>query len=78
MSTDNLKIDSKVMDRFRKILTDKHGKYHGLLTPEATKAIDEYCNRLEAEGIKKEDVQQDAASSRDAREELTSSEEQSL
>ena len=77
MSTDNLKIDSQTMNRFRNILTQKFGKYHGLLTPEATKAIDEYCDRLEAEDDKDDDVQHVAASSRDAREELTSSEVES-
>ncbi len=49
MSTDNLKIESDKMDRFRILLTRKHGRYHGLLTEEGSQAIDEYCDRLEKE-----------------------------
>ncbi len=49
MSTDNLKIESDTMDRFRILLTRKHGRYHGLLTEEGSQAIDEYCDRLEKE-----------------------------
>ena len=49
MSTDNLKIYSETMDRFRKLLTRKHGRYHGLLTEEGSQAINEYCDRLEKE-----------------------------
>ncbi len=37
------------MDRFRILLTRKHGRYHGLLTEEGSQAIDEYCDRLEKE-----------------------------
>lgn len=49
MSTDNLKIESDKMDRFRRLLTRIHGRYHGLLTEEGSQAIDEYCDRLEKE-----------------------------
>ena len=64
MSTDNLKIDSETMNRFRKALTNKFGKYHGFLTPEGSKAIDEYCQQLEAEEKEKnKDIQHGSADS---------------